>query len=44
MSNVAGKAYGMTVITPIGSRLGWLNRWIFRLVRSFPATVPELTP
>lgn len=42
MSNVAGKAYGMTVITPIGSRLRWLNRWIFLFVRSFPGTLAGL--
>lgn len=42
MSNVAGKAYGMTVITPMSSRLTWLNRWIFRFARSFPATLAGL--
>lgn len=42
MSNVAGKAYGMTVITPMASRLSWLNRWIFRFARSFPATLSGL--
>jgi len=42
MSNVAGKAYGMTVITPISLHMGWLNRWIFRFVRSFPATLAGL--
>ncbi len=42
MSNVAGKAYGMTVITPMSLRLGWLNRWIFRFTRSFPATLGGL--
>lgn len=42
MSNVAGKAYGMTVITPMALRIGWLNRWIFRLVRSFPGTLSGL--
>ncbi len=42
MSNVAGKAYGMTVITPMSLRLGWLNRWIFRFARSFPATLSGL--
>lgn len=42
MSNVAGKAYGITVITPIGSRLGWLNHWIFRFARSFPGTLGGL--
>lgn len=42
MSNVAGKAYGMIVITPMALRLGWLNRWIFRFARSFPVTLSGL--
>lgn len=36
MSNVAGKAYGMTVITPMAKRMSWANRWVFRFARSFP--------
>jgi len=36
MSNVAGKAYGMTVITPLSRRYGWANKWVFRFARSFP--------
>jgi hypothetical protein len=42
MANVAGKAYGIVVITPMSLRLGWLNRWIFRFARSFPATLSGL--
>ena len=42
MSNVAGKAYGMIVITPLAKRLGWTNKWIFRFARSFPGTLAGL--
>jgi hypothetical protein len=42
MSNVAGKAYGMTVITPMAARFSWLNRWIFRFARAFPVTLAGL--
>ena len=33
MSNIAGKAYAMNVITPIKPWLGWINRIIFWIVR-----------
>jgi hypothetical protein len=42
MSNVAGKAYGMIVITPMAKRLGFLNRWVFRFARSYPTVLEGL--
>ncbi|MBA3666615.1 MAG: hypothetical protein H0W65_02690 [Sphingomonas sp.] len=42
MSNIAGKAYGMTVVTPMSPRLTWLCSYIFRAVRCFPATLGPL--
>lgn len=42
MSNVAGKAYGMIVITPMAKRLGFLNRWVFRFARSYPTVLRGL--
>jgi len=31
MSNIAGKAYAMNVVTPIRKKLTWLNKFIFWL-------------
>ena len=42
MSNVAGKAYGMTVITPMSGKMSWINRWVFRATRAFPGTLSGL--
>jgi hypothetical protein len=42
VSNVAGKAYGMIVITPLAKRLGWTNKWVFRFGRSFPGILKGL--
>jgi hypothetical protein len=42
MSNIAGKAYGMNVITPMKPRWTWLNRLLFMLSRSLPATLSGL--
>jgi hypothetical protein len=42
MSNVAGKAYGMNVITPVLPTSTWLQRLIFMAARSFPATLAGL--
>lgn len=42
MSNVAGKAYGMNVITPMPPSLTWLQRFIFMLSRALPATLGGL--
>ncbi len=37
MSNVAGKAYGMTLITPMRPVRTWINRFIFAVGRLEPA-------
>ncbi len=42
MSNVAGKAYGMNVITPMKPYLTWVNRFIFMIARALPATLGGL--
>ncbi|UHC15605.1 hypothetical protein LRS73_24370 [Methylobacterium currus] len=42
MSNVAGKAYGMNVVTPIRPRWTWLNRFIFMVSRVFPGSLSGL--
>lgn len=42
MSNVAGKAYAMNVITPIRSWTAWLNKLIFRVALRLPATLKGL--
>lgn len=42
MSNIAGKAYGMTVITPMRPLTARLTAFVFRLVRSFPAFLGPL--
>lgn len=42
MTNVAGKAYGMNVVTPIPPAKTWLNRLIFRASRALPATLSGL--
>lgn len=42
MSNIAGKAYGMTVITPMPPFVGWLVGYIFRTIRCFPSTLQGL--
>jgi hypothetical protein len=42
MSNVAGKAYGMTVITPMTPARTWLNGLIFMVSRAFPSTLGAL--
>jgi hypothetical protein len=36
MSNVAGKAYGMNVVTPMRPRLTWINRLFFMASRAIP--------
>ncbi|HEX8669748.1 MAG TPA: hypothetical protein VF727_15390 [Allosphingosinicella sp.] len=38
MSNVAGKAYGMNVVTPMRPARTWINRTIFMAARSIPST------
>jgi hypothetical protein len=42
MSNVAGKAYGMNVITPMRPGLTWINRFIFMLTRALPQSLAGL--
>jgi len=36
MSNVAGKAYGMNVVTPMRPWKTWINRFIFMVARTQP--------
>ena len=42
MSNVAGKTYGMNVITPVPPWLTWLQRLIYMVSRAIPATLSGL--
>jgi hypothetical protein len=42
MSNVAGKAYGMNVVTPMHPGLTWINRFFFMLSRAIPSTLAGL--
>ncbi len=42
MSNVAGKAYGMNVITPMRPSMTWLNTFLFMVSRALPATLSGL--
>lgn len=42
MSNIAGKAYAMNVITPIRWYMAWLNKLIFWLALKKPATLKGL--
>jgi hypothetical protein len=39
MSNVAGKAYAMNVITPMRPCLTWINRALFMVSRAIPTTL-----
>jgi hypothetical protein len=42
MSNVAGKAYGMNVVTPMRPCLTWINRFFFMASRAIPAKLEGL--
>jgi hypothetical protein len=42
MSNVAGKAYGMNVLTPMHPRNTWINRLLFMVGRINPALLSGL--
>ena len=42
MSNVAGKAYGMNVLTPMRPWLTWINRLSFMYSRTFPTNLVGL--
>lgn len=42
MSNVAGKAYAMNVVTPMRPPRTWINRFLFMMTRSIPSTLAGL--
>lgn len=42
VSNVAGKAYAMNVITPMRPRMTWVNRFVFMAARALPDTLSGL--
>jgi hypothetical protein len=42
MSNIAGKAYGMNVVTPMRPRWTWINRLLFMISRALPDTLQGL--
>jgi|SRR5882762_2625177 len=42
MSNIAGKAYAMNVITPIRPYTAWVNKLIFWIALKFPSTLRGL--
>ncbi|SDZ98682.1 hypothetical protein [Rubrimonas cliftonensis] len=42
MSNIAGKAYAMTVITPSPTSRTWINRLLFMVSRGAPGTLGGL--
>jgi hypothetical protein len=42
MSNVAGKTYGMNVLTPVPPWLTWLQRLIYMVARAMPKTLAGL--
>ena len=42
MSNIAGKAYAMNVITPSRPHLTWINRTIFMVARGVPKVLSGL--
>jgi len=42
MSNIAGKAYGMNVLTPMRPARTWINRLIFMAARCLPAKLSGL--
>ncbi|MFD1343832.1 hypothetical protein [Litorisediminicola beolgyonensis] len=42
MSNVAGKAYAMNVVTPSHPRLTWINRLLFMAARGLPSNLMGL--
>lgn len=42
MSNIAGKAYAMNVITPMRPRLTWINRFLFMFARVMPSNLAGL--
>lgn len=42
MSNLAGKAYAMNVVTPMRPSVTWINTFLFMLSRALPATLAGL--
>ena len=42
MSNIAGKAYAMNVVTPMPPRWSWVNRFLFFLARVLPSNLKGL--
>jgi hypothetical protein len=42
MSNVAGKAYAMNVITPMRPPMTWINSFLFMVSRAIPSTLSGL--
>jgi hypothetical protein len=42
VSNIAGKAYAMNVVTPVSPLCTWLQRLIFSVVRAFPSNLGGL--
>ena len=42
MSNVAGKAYGMNVLTPVRPSRTWVNRLLFMAARCIPSSLSGL--
>lgn len=42
MSNLAGKAYAMNVVTPMRPGLTWINTFLFMLSRALPGTLSGL--
>jgi hypothetical protein len=42
MSNVAGKAYAMNVVTPMRPARTWINRALFMIARAVPSTLGGL--
>lgn len=42
MSNLAGKAYGMNVVTPMRPGVTWINNFLFMISRCLPSTLSGL--
>lgn len=42
MSNLAGKAYAMNVVTPMRPNVTWINTFLFMLSRALPSTLGGL--
>lgn len=42
MSNLAGKAYAMNVMTPMPPHRTWINRFLFMIARALPVTLSGL--